>query len=85
MLHGLGVVATLVPPHLLNNTNLAQMLARGAQWAAGLTGDLQQSAEATVNIINYKHQESLRLQVERDLVQATEIKMTIDKHQVKLK
>ena len=85
VLHGLGVVATLVPPHLLNNTNLAQMLARGAQWAAGLTGDLQQSAEATVNIINYKHQESLRLQVERDLVQATEIKMTIDKHQVKLK
>ena len=85
VLHGLGVVATITPPHLLTNTNLGQMVARGAQWAAGLTGDLREAATATVNIINYKHQESLRLEVERDLVQSTQIKMTIDKHQVKLK
>ena len=85
MLHGLGVVATIAPPHLLINTNLGQMLARGAQWAAGLTGDLQEAATATVEVLNYKHQESLRLEVERDLVQSTQIKMTIDKHQVKLK
>ena len=85
VLHGLGVVATITPSHLLADTHLAQMLARGAQWAATLTGDLEQSASTTVNILNFKHQESLRLQVERDLVQSTEIKMNIDKHQVKLK
>ena len=85
VLHGLGVLGTITPPHLLANTNLAHMLARGAQWAARLTGDLQEAATATVNILNYKHQESLRLEMERDLVQSTQIKMTLDKHQVKLK
>ena len=85
VLHGLGVVATITPPHLLANTNLGQLLARGAQWAASLTGDLQEAASASLEMINYKHQETLRLEVERDLVQSTEVKMRIDKHQVKLK
>ena len=85
VVHGLGVVATITPPHLLLHTSLAELLARGAQWAAGLTGDLRQAATATVEILNFKHQESVRLQVEQDLVQSTQIKMTLDTHQVKLK
>ena len=85
VLHGLGVVGSLVPPHLLTGGDLAQLLATAAEWAAGLTGDLAESGLATANILRIRQQEGLRLEMERDLVQSTEIKMTLDKKQVKLR
>ena len=84
VLHGLAVVATLVPPYLLRE-NLGDLLARGAEWAARLRGDLAQSGEDTAELLRLRHREGLRLEMEKELSQATEIKMKIDKHQVRLK
>ena len=85
VLHSLGVVGTLVPPHLLLGGELGHLLATAAEWAGSLTGDLTSSGTATAGLLKLRHAEGLRLQVERDLAQTTEIKMTIDKHQIKLK
>ena len=85
VLHALGVVGTLVPPHHLLGGELGHLLATAADWAGSLTGDLTSSGTATAGLLKLRHAEGLRLQVERDLAQTTEIKMTIDKHQIRLK
>ena len=84
-LHGLGVVAGLVEPHMLEWDGLGELLARGAQWAGTLDGELGEGGRATRDMLSYRHQEMVRARVERELSVATEIKMTVSKPEISVK
>ena len=84
-LHGLGVVAGLVEAHMLEWDGLGELLARGAQWAGTLGGELGEGGRATRDMLTYKHQEMVKTRVERELSVATEIKMTVSKPDISVK
>merc|ERR1719483_1977904 len=45
VLHGLGVVAALIPPHILARGRVGQLVAEGAHWAGQLTGEMKEAGE----------------------------------------
>ena len=84
-LHGLGTVAGLVEPHMLDWEGLGELLARGARWAGALGGDLGEGGRATCEMLSYRHQEMVRARVERELSVDTEIKMSVSKPEMSVK
>jgi len=84
ILHGLGVVAALVPPHMLTRGSVGELLGEGARWAGQLVGELREEGQNMKNMLSYKHQEGVKMQIERELSQPKEIKMTIDKKNIKI-
>ena len=85
VLHCLGVAAALVPVQLLDQGRLGGQLGRAAHWAATRTGELAQSGSSTAELLHYKHQQSLKLQMERELSEATQLKMTVADREVRIK
>jgi len=84
VLHGLGVVAALVPPHMLTRGRVGELLGEGARWAGQLVGELRDEGQNMKNMLSYKHQEGVKMQIERELSQPKEIKMKIDKKNIKV-
>ena len=85
VLHGLGVVAALIPPHMLARGRVGELVGEGAQWAGQLTGELRETGQNMRSMLSYKHQEGVRLMIERDLAQPREIKMRVDKKNIHIK
>jgi len=86
VLHGISVIAAVVQPHMLtSDTSLTELLAQGAEWAANLGGELEESGVATSEILRFKHKEMLRVAMEQQLVLSTNIKMNIDTPELKIK
>merc|ERR1712096_552793 len=85
VLHGLGVVAALIPPHMLARGRVGELVGEGAQWAGQLTGELREAGQNMRSMLSYKHQEGVRLMIERDLAQPREIKMRVEKKNIHIK
>ena len=86
VLHSLGVIEALVQLHMLTrDTCLSELLARGAEWAGTLTGDLAHAGSNTCQMLQYKHAEMVKHQMEQELSEATYIKMKIENKDVDIK
>ena len=70
---------------LLVRGQLGGQLGRAAHWAATRTGELAQPGSSTAELLQYKHQQSLKLQMERELSEATQLKMTVADREVRIK
>ena len=62
----------------------SELLARGAEWSAGVGGDLEEAGDETSQMLRLKHQEMIKHQMMTQLTQATQIKMTIHQPQIKI-
>ena len=84
VLHGLGVVAALIPPYMLARGRVGELLGEGAVWAGQLVGEMKEAGQNMKNMLSYKYQEGARLQMERDLAQPREIKMRVEKKNIQI-
>ena len=89
VLHGLGVLATQLEPRLLvggaGAGQLPELVARAAEWAGQLRGDLAEAGRATGEVLRAAHGEMARLQLESELAASTEIKMRVSTPEVNIK
>ena len=64
--------------------DISDMLAQCAGWAGTVGGDLAEVGQQTMAMLQYKHTEMLKYQMETELTQSTQLKMRVDTPDVRI-
>ena len=84
VLHSLASIAALIEPSTMLRADISDMLAQCAGWAGTVGGDLAEVGQQTMAMLQYKHTEMLKYQMETELTQSTQLKMRVDTPDVRI-